>query len=155
MICSNIEQIQAQMKKKHVNVLFPNIKNLGKRKWGKEELLILIPGLLSLKRIKIKKGHKGGLQYHHKKNECGYLVSGNLIVRFDKGNGKLKQKILKPGASFHFPPGAVHQEEALTDCVIIEASSPHFNDRVRVEKKYGMSSKDGLPSTLKNEVKFK
>ena len=66
-----------------------------------------------------------------------------------------KQKILKPGASFHFPPGAVHQEEALTDCVIIEASSPHFNDRVRVEKKYGMSSKDGLPSTLKNEVKFK
>ena len=44
------------MKKKHVNVVFPNIKNLGKRKWGKEDLLVLIPGLLSLKRIKIKKG---------------------------------------------------------------------------------------------------
>ena len=67
----------------------------------------------------------------------------------------MKEKILKPGTSFHFPPGAVHQEEALTDCIIIEASSPHFNDRVRVEEKYGMSSKDGLPSTLENEVEFK
>ena len=143
------------MKKKHVNVVFPNIKNLGERNWGKEDLLVLIPGLLSLKRIEIKKGSKGGLQYHHKKNECGYLVSGNLIIRYDKGNGKLKEKILKPRDSFHFPPGAVHQEEALSDCIIIEASSPHFNDRVRVEEKYGMSSKKGLPSTLENEVKFK
>ena len=91
------------MKKKHVNVVFPNIKNLGERDWGKEDLLALIPGLLSLKRIEIKKGSKGGLQYHHKKNECGYLVSGNLIIRYDKGNGKLKEKILKPGDSFHFP----------------------------------------------------
>ena len=143
------------MKKKHVNVVFPNTKNLGERDWGKEDLLVVIPGLLSLKRIKIKKGSKGGLQYHHKKNECGYLVSGNLIIRYDEGNGKLKEKILKPGASFYSPPGAVHQEEALTDCIIIEASSPHFNDRVRVEEKYGMSSKDGLPSTLENEVEFK
>ena len=143
------------MKKKHVSVVFPNIKNLGERNWGKEDLLVLIPGLLSLKRIEINKGSKGGLQYHHKKNECGYLVSGNLIIRYDKGNGELKEKILKPGDSFHFPPGAVHQEEALSDCIIIEASSPHFNDRVRVEEKYGMSSKKGLPSTLENEVKFK
>ena len=105
--------------------------------------------------MEMKKGKKGGLQYHHKKNECGYLLSGSLIIRYDKGNGNLKEKILKHGDCFHFPPGAVHQEEALTDCIVIEASSPHFNDRVRVEEKYGISSKDGLPSTLKKEVKFK
>jgi mannose-6-phosphate isomerase-like protein (cupin superfamily) len=143
------------MKKKHVNVVFPFIKNIGKRKWGKEDLLVLVPGLLSLKRLRIKKGSKGGLQYHHKKNECGYLVFGSLIVRYDKGNGKLKEKILKPGDCFHFPPGAVHQEEALTNCEIIEASSPHFNDRVRVEKEYGLNSKGGLPSTTEDEVQFK
>ena len=143
------------MKKKHVNVVFPFIKNIGKRRWGKEDLLVLVPGLLSLKRLRIKKGSKGGLQYHHKKNECGYLVFGSLIVRYDKGNGKLKEKILKPGDCFHFPPGAVHQEEALTNCEIIEASSPHFNDRVRVEKEYGLNSKGGLPSTTEDEVQFK
>ena len=36
---------------------------------------------------------------------------------------------------------------------IIEASTPHFNDRVRVEKKYGLEIKDGLPTTqLKNVI---
>ena len=143
------------MTKKHVDVVFPNAKDLGIRKWGKEELLVLIPGLLSLKRLEIKKGSKGGIQYHHKKNECGYLVSGSLIIRYDSGDGKLKEKVLNPGESFHFPPGAVHQEEALTDCIIIEASSPHFNDRVRVEEKYGMTSDAGLPSTSEDEVELK
>lgn len=55
-------------------------------------------------------------------------------------------------ASFHFPPGAVHQEEAVTDCVIIEASTPHFNDRVRVEESYGQIIDGGLQSTTIDEV---
>ena len=42
----------------------------------------------------MKKGAKGGLQYHHKKNECGYLIKGKLLIKFDSGNGKLKQKII-------------------------------------------------------------
>jgi len=137
------------MNKKNI---FPKKINIGKRNWGSEELLILISGILTLKKICIKKGKKGGLQYHHKKNECGYIESGKLIVRYDSGTGKLSKKILKKGDSFHFPPGLVHQEEALTNCTIIEASTPHFNDRVRVEKKYGIKISSGLPSTLKKEV---
>jgi len=143
------------MKKKHINVKFPIKKDLGKRTWGKEILLSLIPKILSLKLLKLKKGKKGGLQYHHKKNECGYILSGRLIVRFDKGHGKLNKKILKAGDVFRFPPGSVHQEEALTECQIIEASTPHFNDRVRVENKYGLSVEDGLPSTQKSKIIFK
>ncbi len=142
------------MKKKKIFVKFPKTKTVGKRIWGKEDLLVLIPKVLSLKKLFIKKGFKGGLQYHHKKNECGIIISGRLKVRFDKGNGQLRSKILKKGQTFHFPPGAVHQEEALTNCTIIEASSPHFNDRVRVEKKYGIKSGEGLPSTKKKQVKF-
>ena len=142
------------MIKKHVDVIFPSPINVGKRDWGKEELLVLIPKTISLKRLKIKKGKRGGLQYHQKKNECGYLLSGKLLIRYDKGNGKLSKKILNPGQSFHFPPGSIHQEEALTDCLIIEASTPYFNDRVRVEEKYGIKSFRGLPSTLKRQIKF-
>lgn len=138
--------------KDHVNVIFPKIESVGPRNWGEEKLLALIPGVLSLKYLRLKKGKKGGLQYHHKKNECGYLIEGKLIIRFDEGDGKLKEKVLEPGSSFHFPPGAVHQEEALTDCVIIEASTPHFNDRVRVEEEYGLKIEEGLPSTKISEV---
>ena len=144
----------SKMKKKHINVRFPKKKEVGKRKWGKEILLSLIPKILSLKLLKLKKGKKGGIQYHHKKNECGYILSGKLLVRFDKGNKKLSKKILSTGDVFHFPPGSVHQEEAITNCEILEASSPHFNDRVRVDELYGLSSSEGLPSTkIKSVIK--
>lgn len=133
--------------------IFIKPKNLGNRTWGKEVLLALVDGKYTLKRLEMNAGAKGNLQYHHKKDECGYLISGELLLKYDdSNNGKLKEKILKPGACFHFPPGFVHQEEAITDCVIIEVSTPHFNDRVRVEKEYGLTEEDGLPSTSKKDI---
>ena len=39
------------MKKK---ILFPKKKQIGKRPWGKEELLVLIPKILTLKKLTIK-----------------------------------------------------------------------------------------------------
>ncbi len=136
-------------------ILFPKKKDLGKRNWGKEELLVLIPKVLTLKKLFIKKGRAGGLQYHRKKNECGYLLKGKLMIKYDNGSGKLKKKIIKKGNFFHFKPYGVHQEIALSDCIILEASTPHFNDRVRVEKKYGQQNNKGLPTTKIKQIKFK
>lgn len=133
---------------------FPKLKEVGKRDWGNEYLINLVSQKYSLKLLKLKKGKKGGLQYHHKKNESGYIISGKLLVRYDLGDGKLRKKILKKGDTFHFPPKCVHQEEAITNCTIIEASTPYFNDRVRVEKKYGLSIDEGLPSTKIKEVQL-
>ena len=141
------------MKSFQLNSIFPRPKDMGKRVWGKEELLVLISKKLFLKKLFLKKGQKGGLQFHHKKNECGIIISGKLKIRYDLGNGKLKSKTLKEGKIFHFPPGLVHQEEAITNCVIIEASTPHFNDRVRVEKKYGLKEMVGLPTTTLKDIK--
>ena len=144
------------MKKKKINskTIFPLTKKIGKRDWGSEYLLALIPKILSLKKLIIKKGKKGGLQYHRLKNECGYLLKGKLLIRYVGKNKKLKKKILTKGSVFHFPPNFIHQEEALTDCEIIEASSPHFNDRVRVDKYFGLKEQ-GLPTTKRKEVVFK
>ncbi len=141
--------------KMKTKIKFPKIKTAGKRPWGKEEILAIIPKKISLKLLKIKKGSKGGLQYHRKKNECGYLLKGKLLIRYDDGKGKLQEKIIKSGTSFHFPPGAVHQEQAITYCEIIEASTPHFNDRVRVEKKYGIDDSSGLRTTKYKEIIIK
>ena len=138
---------------KSTGVSFPKPIDMGKREWGSETLLAVVPGQFSLKRLYLKAGCKGGLQYHHKKNECGYLISGKLIIRFDDGDGKLEEKVISSGESFHFPTGAVHQEEAVTDCVIIEVSTPFYNDRVRVEELYGLSKEGGLDSTSFEEVK--
>ena len=139
--------------KKKVN--FFNSKKIGKRDWGEEILVNWIPKKLTLKILKMKKGKMGGLQYHRKKNECGHILSGKLLIRYDNGKGKLVKKICKKGDNFHFPPYSVHQEIALTDCVIVEASTPHFNDRVRVEKKYNLPTRGGLKTTKIKQIKFK
>ena len=127
---------------------------MGKRDWGEEKLLALISKKFSLKYLKIKKGRKGGLQYHRKKNECGIIISGKLKIRYLGKKGKLLTKILKKGAVFHFPPKSIHQEIAITDTEIIEASTPHFNDRVRVEEKFGEEYHGGLKTTKKNQIKI-
>ena len=134
---------------------FPERECLGDRPWGYEELLVLIPGVLTLKRLTIFKGAKGGLQYHRQKNECGTLLSGKLLVRYESDRGELVEKICGSGDSFHFPPGSIHQEEALEDCVIIEASNPVFNDRVRVEDRFGMGPATGLPTTSIDEIEWR
>ncbi len=143
------------IKKKLIKVKFPKPTDVGKRDWGKETLLTLISKKLSLKLLFLKKGKKGGLQYHRKKDECGYILSGVLKVRYDNGSGKLVSKLLKKGDTFHFPPGSIHQEEAITNCQIIEASTPHFNDRVRVENRYGILTSGGLTSTNYKDIKLR
>ena len=136
--------------------VFPETVDMGPRNWGQELLLCKSPGKYTLKLLKITKGSKGGLQFHRLKDEAGYLVSGRLLVRYDKGDGNLTEKILEPGEHFRFPPGLVHQEEAIEDCVIVEASTAHANDRVRVEEKYGIQSDEltGLPSTTVDEIQI-
>lgn len=128
-------------------VVFPKAEDLGPRAWGSETLLALVSQKYSVKRLEIRAGHKGGLQFHRLKDEVAVVISGQMIVRYDDGSGSIQERIVGPGDVVHFPPGLVHQEEAITDCVLIEASTPHFNDRVRVEEKYGFDSNGGLAST--------
>lgn len=117
--------------------------------------MALVSQKFSVKRLRIKAGNKGGLQYHRLKDEVAIVVSGKMLIRFDLGDKVLREKIVGAGDVIHFPPGLVHQEEALTDCVIIEASTPHFNDRVRVEVLYGLGEPVGLLTTEEHEVELR
>ena len=137
------------------SVVFPVAQSVGERPWGTEDLLALVSKQFSVKRLKIKAGNKGGLQYHRFKDEVAIMISGQMLIRYDLGDKILQEKIVKAGEVVHFPPGLVHQEEAITDCEIIEASSPHFNDRVRVEENYGFCSLKGLPTTLETEIEIR
>ena len=134
------------------NEVFPKSEDMGTRTWGNEILIALVPGKYTLKRLEVRAGEKGGLQYHHLKDEVGVMISGEMIVRIDDGSGRLIERTVGPGDVMHFTPGLVHQTEAITDVVYIEASTPHFNDRVRVEADYGLQPEDGLPSTSIEEV---
>ena len=117
-----------------------------RRDWG-EEIFVADTEHYLGKVLRMKAGTAGGLQYHVEKDETFHLFSGRAIVRSDNGHGRLNVTMMLPGQSFHIPPGAVHQVEAIEDCVFFEASTRHYNDRVRVEGKYGLPEGGGLPST--------
>lgn len=135
-----------------IDDIFPQSESVGERPWGSEDLLALVSKQFSVKRLKVKAGNKGGLQFHRLKDEVAVLISGEMLIRYDLGDKVLRERIIKAGDVVHFPPGLVHQEEAITDCEIIEASSPHFNDRVRMEEFYGQGVPDGLPSTDETQI---
>ena len=128
---------------------------VGARDWGEELMLHVCSGFYTFKLLKINQGSKGGLQYHRLKDECAFVVSGDLLIRYDLNDGQgLQERILSAGAAVRFPPGLVHQEEAITDVTLIEASTPHLNDRVRVENSYGFPQDAGLPTTQEDEIKL-
>ena len=115
------------------------------RTWGEEVFIAETPHYLG-KILKMQAGTKGGLQKHVEKDETFYLVEGRALVRFDDGGGLLTRQ-MGPGESYHIPPGTVHQVEAVTACVFFEASTPHYDDRVRCEAAYGLPEDGGLPTT--------
>lgn len=133
---------------------FPTPTSVGERPWGEEILLLLSSKKYSFKKLKITKGSKGGLQYHRLKDEGGIVLSGKLLVRYVCPTGQITKRICEEGTVFRFPPGCIHQEEAITDVTLLEVSTPHFNDRVRCDHLIN-EQPIGLPSTKLNEVEIK
>lgn len=130
-----------------------HFKSMGHREWGEESLVTVCSGFYSVKRLFIKKGFAGGLQYHHMKDETGFVFSGVLRVYYQNEDGSLACKDFSAGDFFRFKPGCIHKEEAVEDTIIIEVSTPYFNDRVRVESDFCiLSHPNGLASTSVGEV---
>jgi hypothetical protein len=44
---------------------------------------------------------------------------------------------LRAGDSYRNTPGHIHQMEAVTDCDVLEASTPDLDDVVRLSDRYG------------------
>jgi mannose-6-phosphate isomerase len=86
--------------------------------------------------LHIKAGHALSLQYHNLKDETIHLLSGEMIYRV-KIENQLLDVGLKAGESYRNLPGTVHQMEAVTDCDVLEVSTPHLDDVVRLEDRYG------------------
>jgi mannose-6-phosphate isomerase len=142
-------------KSKRQYAKFPKAKSVGPRDWGEETLLVLASGKYTMKKLYIKSGKRGGLQYHREKDEASYIVSGRMVIRYENKEGNLVEKEVGPGDWFHFPNGCIHQEIALTDVIRIEVSTPHFNDRVRVEHLFGINDVSGLQTTDISEIEIR
>lgn len=87
--------------------------------------------------LHIKAGEALSLQYHEVKDETIHLYTGELLFYVGKVEEELEQVKLLPGESFHIAPGTVHRMVAVTDCDLLEVSTPHLQDVVRLEDRYG------------------
>ena len=47
---------------------------------------------------------------------------------------------MRPGDSYHVKPGTVHRMRAVTDCDVLEVSTPEVEDVVRLEDDFGRKS---------------
>lgn len=86
--------------------------------------------------LHIKAGQALSVQYHNRKDETVHLLSGELIYRVKLGED-LEDMHLSAGESFRICAGTVHQMEAVTDCDVLEASTPDLDDVVRLSDRYG------------------
>jgi mannose-6-phosphate isomerase len=89
------------------------------------------------KLLHVKGGHQLSLQYHVKKDETIHLFSGELKLVLDEDGLGLTEHALRAGESYHVRPGTKHRMIAITDCDILEASTPEVDDVVRLEDAYG------------------
>jgi len=86
--------------------------------------------------LHIEPGHVLSLQYHNKKDESIYVLSGEIILRIQQGDA-LTERRVSQGEAFHIPPKQIHQFEAVIVTDLLEASTPELDDVVRLKDRYG------------------
>ncbi len=104
--------------------------------WGHERIWAHTDRYVG-KILHIKAGHALSVQYHDRKDETISLLSGEMIFRVADAHGDLRDVPLSAGQAYHVTPGTLHQMEAVTDCDVLEASTPDLDDVVRLSDRYG------------------
>jgi len=105
--------------------------------WG-YELIWAVTDLYVGKVLFVKAGESLSLQYHEEKDESWLIQSGRAKIELGKvGDEQLADEVVGPGAAFHYTPGTVHRITAVEDTTILEVSTPHLDDVVRLADSYG------------------
>ena len=87
--------------------------------------------------LHVRAGESLSLQLHERKQETIHVLSGEMEYLVGPSVDRLERLVLKAGDGYRNVPGTVHRMIAITDCDILEASTPHLDDVVRFEDRYG------------------
>jgi mannose-6-phosphate isomerase len=123
----------------HVTPLDPWRTDVRKveKPWG-YELIWALTGTYCGKVLFVKAGQALSLQFHREKEESWLVQSGRATLELgEEGEGTLVQSVIEAGSAFHYVPGTVHRVTAIEDTTILEVSTPHLDDVVRLEDAYG------------------
>jgi mannose-6-phosphate isomerase-like protein (cupin superfamily) len=117
--------------------------------WGRE-IWYAEQSAYAGKVLEVKAGHRLSLQYHERKTETLFLLSGrvNLVFRpLAPGEDPTAILPVEPivwsaGQALHVPSRSIHRFEALEDSVLLEVSTPDLTDVVRLQDDYQRPARD-------------
>lgn len=109
---------------------------LVEKPWGHEEIFAETCSYVG-KILVIRAGQALSLQYHEVKEETLRVLDGELDMITGPDVDNLETLRMGSGAVFHVAPGELHRMVAFTDCRLLEVSTNHLDDVVRLEDRYG------------------
>jgi mannose-6-phosphate isomerase len=104
--------------------------------WGYEDIWAETDDYVG-KIVFIKKGHRLSLQYHEVKDETMTLLSGVADLEVGPTPDRLESVRLNRAEAMRLLPGVVHRLVAIEDCEVLEVSTNHLLDVVRLSDDYG------------------
>jgi mannose-6-phosphate isomerase len=85
----------------------------------------------------VRAGESLSLQYHEVKDESWLVQEGRARLELGDVDGELEVVEIAPGDAYRFRPGTVHRVTAIEDTTVVEVSTNHLTDVVRLEDSYG------------------
>ena len=85
----------------------------------------------------VRAGESLSLQYHERKDESWLVQEGRASLELGDVGGELETSEIVAGDAFRFRPHTLHRVTAIEDTLVVEVSTPHLDDVVRVEDRYG------------------
>jgi len=104
--------------------------------WGYEIHWVPEGKLYMGKVIHINAGARLSLQIHDQKQESWIIIKGRAKVIWDNNQGKLIETELPKGQGFTTEIGQRHRLVGISDCDIIEVSTPEIGTTYRLEDDY-------------------
>ena len=91
----------------------------------------------------VRAGESLSLQFHEVKDESWLVQEGRARLELGEVDGPLETFEIAPGDAFRFRPRTVHRVTAVEDTLVIEVSTNHLTDVVRLEDHYGREGTKG------------
>ncbi len=95
--------------------------DIRQKYWG--DIRTIVSGEVTGKRLFLKEGCSGSMEFHVQKHESYYVHSGELALLLRAGRAENRLFRIPAGTVVQIPQGLMHQRGALSDTVIIEIST--------------------------------
>lgn len=110
----------------------PYVKKIEKP-WGYELHWVAENTPYMGKVLHINEGKRLSLQLHDEKQESWFVMNGQAKVIWDNNKGELVETELTPGFGFSTKIGQRHRLVGITECDILEVSTPELGTTWRLE----------------------